>query len=215
MIPVSVYHLIYKDPDCTKLAPSQKNGIHTYTTEKIPVIESCELFVIHPDTKCFQEVTFQVVSTEGSVIVSCATSICLNLIQIHSELNSSRPKCGKLIYSCADDLNKKQKCQAQVIVCSGKKSQEIQFKWPKQPAKEKWPNEPKIKYKKKNQVYMEEDQKNQVPICVDKNCQTSNMQLPKTVTEDCARTKPANPPDVTRSTLTLRRGRRCNPGCDQ
>ena len=161
------------------LHQARKNGIHTYTTKKIQVIESCELFVIHPDTKCFQEVTFQVVSTEGSVIVSCATSISLNLIQIHSELNSSLPKCGKLIYSCADDQNKKQKCQAQVIVFSGKKSQETQFK---QPAKEKWSNEQKIKYKKKNQVYMEEDQKSQVPICVDKNCQTSNMQLPKSVT---------------------------------
>ena len=40
---------------------------------------------------------------EGSVIVSCATSINLNLIQPHSELNSRVPKYGKLIYSCADD----------------------------------------------------------------------------------------------------------------
>ena len=128
VMPVSVYHLIYKDPDCAKLVPSQKNRNHTYTTEKIPVIGSCELFVIHPDTKCSQEVTFQVVSTEGSVIVSCATSISLNLIQIHSELSSSLPECRKLIYSCANDPNKKQKCQAQVTVCSGKKGQKTQFK---------------------------------------------------------------------------------------
>ena len=113
--------------------------------------------------------TFQVFSTEGSVTVYCAISISLNLIQIHSELNSSLPECGKLIYSCADDQNKKQKCQAQVIVCSGKKHQETQFRWPKQPAKEK------------NQLSMEEDQKSQVPISADKNCQTSNMWLPKPV----------------------------------
>ena len=50
--------------------------------------------------------TFQVVNTEGSVIMSCATSISLNLIQIHSELHSSVPECGKLIYSCADDPEK-------------------------------------------------------------------------------------------------------------
>ena len=50
--------------------------------------------------------TFQVVNTEGSVIVSCATTISLKLIQIHSELNVSVPICGKLIYSYADDLAK-------------------------------------------------------------------------------------------------------------
>ena len=68
VMPVSVYCVMYKDPDCTKLALSKKNGIYTYTTEKIPVIGSCELFVIHPNTKCFQTVTFQVVNMEGSVI---------------------------------------------------------------------------------------------------------------------------------------------------
>ena len=35
VMPVSVYHLIYKNSDCTKLAPSNKDGIFTYTTEKI------------------------------------------------------------------------------------------------------------------------------------------------------------------------------------
>ena len=103
-----------------------------------------------PITTCLQEVTFQVINTEGSVIVSCATSISLNLIQIHSELNSSVPECTILIYSYADDPEKykhkklksteiaqwkkqvvqekykKQKSQAQVRVCSGKKSQETQ-----------------------------------------------------------------------------------------
>ena len=53
VMPVSVYHVMYKDPDCAKLAPSKKNGIYTYITEKIPVIGSCELFVLHPNTKCF------------------------------------------------------------------------------------------------------------------------------------------------------------------
>ena len=104
--PVSVYKLIYKDPDCAKLAPSNKDGILTYTTEKIKIIGSCELLVVHPDTKCLKEVTFQVVSCEGSVIVLCATSIDLNLIQPHSELNDRVPDCGRLIYSCADDPDK-------------------------------------------------------------------------------------------------------------
>ena len=41
VMPVSVYHLIYNDPDCTKLASSNKYGFFTYTTEKIKVIGSC------------------------------------------------------------------------------------------------------------------------------------------------------------------------------
>ena len=196
VMPVSVYHVMYKDADCAKLAPSKKNGIYTYTTEKIPVIGSCELFVLHPDIKCFKEVTFQVVNTEGSVIVSCVTSISLNLIQIHSELNASIPECGNLIYSCADNPEKykhnkpksrevaqwknkvvqekykKQRCQAQDnTVCSGKKSQETKLMQPKKPNSYMQSKEPAIKYKKKNQVSIEEDQKGQVPICIEKNSQ--------------------------------------------
>ena len=83
------------------------------------MIGSCELFVIHPDTKCLQEVTFQVVNTKGSVIVSCATSISLILIQLHSELNVSVPDCGRLIYSCADDPEKYKykKIKSNVHIC--------------------------------------------------------------------------------------------------
>ena len=127
VMPVSVYHVMYKDPDCTKLPPSKKNGIYTYTTEKIPVIGSCELFVIHPNTKCFQAVTFQVVNTEGSVIVSCATSISLNLIQIHSALNTSFPDYRQLIYSCADDPDKyRYKIKSSVHMCNNVSAREVQ-----------------------------------------------------------------------------------------
>ena len=90
--------------------------------------------------------------------MSCATSFSLNLIHIHSELKSSVPECGKLIYSYADDPEKckhkklkstkvaqwknqvvqekykKQRCQAQDnIVYSGKKSQETKFMKPDKP----------------------------------------------------------------------------------
>ena len=86
-MPISVYKVIYKDEDCTKLAPSNKVAVKTYTTKKIKIVGSCKLFIVHPDTKCLQEETFQVVSHEGSVIISCATSIDLNLIQPHRDLD--------------------------------------------------------------------------------------------------------------------------------
>ena len=97
-MPNSVYKLLYKDPYCVMLVPSSKDGISTFTTEKINVLGSCDLFVVHPDTKCLKEVTFQIVNHEGSVIVSCATSLDLGLIQPHSELNASVPDCVRLIF---------------------------------------------------------------------------------------------------------------------
>ena len=65
------------------------------------------MFVVHPDTKLLQEVTFQVTHYEGSVIVSCATSIELGLIHPHTNLDGV-PEEGSLIYSIAD-IPKKQR----------------------------------------------------------------------------------------------------------
>ena len=107
LIPISVYKLIYKDKDCTKLEPNNKAAVKTYTTEKIKIAGSCKMFVVHPDTKLLQEVTFQVTSLEDSVIVSCATSIELGLIHPHRNLDVV-PEEGSLIYSIAD-LPKKQR----------------------------------------------------------------------------------------------------------
>ena len=69
VMPASIHKILYNDPDCPKLLPSNKNGIKPYTNQKIPVIGSCELFVLHQDDKCFHKVKFQVVDVEGSVII--------------------------------------------------------------------------------------------------------------------------------------------------
>ena len=118
---------IYIDPDCIKLQPSEKKGIQTYTKQKIPVIGSCELFVLHSDDQCFHKVKFQVVSVEGSVIISCATSINLNLIQIPKQLDTNIPGCARLIYSSVDAPGKHQYKVQQSILrtkISNKKYQE-------------------------------------------------------------------------------------------
>ena len=116
LILISVYKLIYKDQDCTKLEPSNKAAVKTYTTEKIKIVGSCKMFVVQPDTKLLQEVAFQVTIHEGSVIVSCATSIELGLIHPHTNLDEV-PDEGSLIYSITD-IPKKQRnksCQAESI----------------------------------------------------------------------------------------------------
>ena len=120
LIPISVYKLVYRDKDCTKLEPSNKAAVKTYTTEKIKIVGSCKIFVVHPDTKLIQEVTFHITSHEGSVIVSCATSIELGLIHPHTNLDEVCE--GSQIYSIAD-MPKKQRnksCQAESNVCSKK-----------------------------------------------------------------------------------------------
>ena len=101
LMPISVYKLLYKDPDCQKLVPSSISNVTTYSTEKIQIVGSCDLFVLHLDTKCLQEVTFQVTSYEGNVIILCATSLVLGLIQPHTDLDVIPDKCS-LMYSKAD-----------------------------------------------------------------------------------------------------------------
>ena len=75
-MPISVYKLIYKDEDCTKLAPSNKVAVKTYTTERSRLVGSCKLFVTSPRYKMFTRSNHSTVAShEGSVIISCATSI--------------------------------------------------------------------------------------------------------------------------------------------
>ena len=130
-----MYKLLYKDHDCVKIASSSKSGISTYTTERIPVLGSCDLLVVHPNTRSLKEMTFQVVNHEGSVIISCATSLELGLIQLHIELHTRVPDGRRLMYSSADDPNKMQKYQGQVTICSVKKAQKAQFKRSNRPTK--------------------------------------------------------------------------------
>ena len=108
LIPIGVYKVMYKDLHCSKLEPSNKTAVKTYTTEKIKIVGSCKMFVVHPDTKLLHKVTFHVTSHEGSVIVSCATSLELSLIHPHTNLDAV-PEEGSLICSRPDMPKKKKK----------------------------------------------------------------------------------------------------------
>ena len=135
VMPASIYKILYNVPECTKLLPSKKDGINTYTKQRIPGTGSCELFFLHQDDQCFHKVKFQVVSVEASVIISCATSINLNLIQIPDQLDTKIPDCTGLVYSSADTPYKYQYKEQKSItrtVFSGKKYQET-HRWPQKP----------------------------------------------------------------------------------
>ena len=104
IMPVSVYKLVFLDPDCEKLTPS-KPEIGTYTTNKVKLVGSCMFYLVQPDTKHLQEVTFYVASNNGSVLLSCATTLVLGLIQPHTRLDYL-PARASLITSSADHPKK-------------------------------------------------------------------------------------------------------------
>ena len=101
---VSIYRLLFQDPDCKKVAPS-KLETGTYTTNTVKLVGSCVFYLVHPGTKCLQEVTFYVASNNGSVLLSCATTLALGLIQPHTRLDYLSPRAS-LIASSADHPKK-------------------------------------------------------------------------------------------------------------
>ena len=97
-MPVSIYKKLFKDEDCTQIAPS-KLQLATYTNKKVKIIGSCNLYIIHPDTRCLEETQFYVARNEGSTLISCATSLALSLIKPHKKLVHLPQKEIKVLYT--------------------------------------------------------------------------------------------------------------------
>ena len=119
-MPVSVYKLMFPDPDCKKVAPS-KLEIGTYTTDTVKLVGSCMFYLVHPDTKYLQEVTFYVASNNGSVLLSYVTILAPGLIQPHTRLDYLPPRAS--LITCNVDHPEKTKSQISVHV--SKKESEV------------------------------------------------------------------------------------------
>ena len=65
-MPASFCKLVILDPDLKKLAPC-KLEIGIYTTNTVKLVGSCNFYLVHPNTKHLQEVTFCVAGDNGSV----------------------------------------------------------------------------------------------------------------------------------------------------
>ena len=104
--PVSVYKLVFQDPNFKKLAPSNLE-IGTYTTITVKLVGSCMFYLVHPDTKHPLEVTFYVASNNGSVLLSCVATLALGLTQPHTRLDYLPPRAS-YIANNADHLKKTQ-----------------------------------------------------------------------------------------------------------
>ena len=99
-MPVSVYRLIYHDQDLIKLTPCNLK-IRTYTMDIIQIIGTTTIYLLHRDSKKLVETTFYIASNEGSVLLSCNTSLTLGLIQSRTRNNYLPPR-EKLITSKVD-----------------------------------------------------------------------------------------------------------------
>ena len=106
LMPASMYQLVFKDPKMQKLTPSNLQ-VGTYTTDSVKIIGSCQFYLVHLDTKNLLETIFYVAMNDGSVLLSCKTTLLLGLIQPRARLDYLPPRAS-LITSSAD-LPKKMK----------------------------------------------------------------------------------------------------------
>ena len=90
IMPVSMYKYLFKDPHCATIAPRDLQWA-TYTNKKVRIMGSCNLYIIHPDMRCIEEIPFFVASKEGSILISCAASLALGLIKPHEKLDHPPP----------------------------------------------------------------------------------------------------------------------------
>ena len=86
--------------------------IGTYMADTIRIIGTTMIYLIHPDNKQPTEMTFHIASSEGSVLLSCNTSLHLGLIHHRSRLDYL-PPWASLITS-KEDHPRKTKLQVQV-----------------------------------------------------------------------------------------------------
>ena len=75
-MPASIYQLVFKDLEMKKIKPC-KMQISTYTADTVKIIGSCIFDVVHLDTKKLVPVTFYIANNDGSVLLSCKTTLAL------------------------------------------------------------------------------------------------------------------------------------------
>ena len=95
---------MFQDAEMKKLATSQLE-IGTYTTDVVKLVGSCNFYLVHPDSKKLINVTLVLATNDGSVLLSCKTTLALGLIQPRSRLDYLPPRAS-LITSSVDHPKK-------------------------------------------------------------------------------------------------------------
>ena len=118
LMPMAVYCLMFKDPSLKKLTPSNME-IETYTNDIVKIIGTCYFYIIHPESKKLMKVLFFVAKENGSVLLSCRTTMELGLITPHAHIDYLPPKARLLTSTC--DQPSKTRMHRPKIHCMKKK----------------------------------------------------------------------------------------------
>ena len=114
IMPASVYKLVLHDPNLERLQ------IGTYTNDTVKIVGSCKMYLVHPDIKKLVETIFYVATNDGIVLLSCKSTLALDLIQPRSRLDYLLSRTS-LITSTQDHPKKTKQVQAPVQIHSSKK----------------------------------------------------------------------------------------------
>ena len=113
IMPLSVYQTIFNDLKKEKLLPT---GIQvtTYNDSTLDLIGRCMLYLQHPKDRVKVSATFYVTQDEGSVLLSCSTSLKLEVIEVPEQ----RPIPPYMpIYTSSIDKPKFTECPAANKTC--------------------------------------------------------------------------------------------------
>ena len=99
LMPMAIYCLMFKDPGLRKLTLS-KMEIETYTNDVVKIIGTCYFYLVHPKSKQLMKVLFFVAKENGSILLSCGTTMELGLIRLHARINYLPPKASLLTRTC-------------------------------------------------------------------------------------------------------------------
>ena len=115
LMPMAIYCLMFKDPGLRKLTPSSME-IETYTNDVVKIIGTCQFYLVHPESKQLMKVIFFITKENGSVLLSCRTTMELGLIKPHARLDYLPPRASLLTSMC--DQPSKTKTQKPNIHCT-------------------------------------------------------------------------------------------------
>ena len=115
LMPQDMYIKLFNEDKLKHLKPSDiKLGV--WGDDQLSLFSKCNIYLIHPDTKKPVKVTFYIADKLGSTLLSCATSLKLDLIKLHPRLGVQPPR-AKIITSQADQTSPAAKRVTQARSC--------------------------------------------------------------------------------------------------
>ena len=99
LMPKAIYCLMFKDPGLRKLTPSSME-IETYMNDVVKIIGTCQFYLVYPESKQLMKVIFIIAKENGSVLLSCRTTMELGLIKPHVQLDYLPPRASLLTSTC-------------------------------------------------------------------------------------------------------------------